>query len=170
MVRRRVQGLAFLVVLALLVGLSIATYQKAFTEVARVTLETDTAGNQLQEASDVKVRGVIVGDVREVKATVEGASIELAIRPEFLDQIPADVSARLLPKTLFGERYVALQLPGSARPGAAGRRRRHRPGPQRERHRAAAGHRRHPPAAAGRAARGPVLHPGRGRRRAARPG
>jgi virulence factor Mce-like protein len=110
-VRRRVQGLAFLVVLALLVGLSIATYQKAFTEVARVTLETDTVGNQLQEASDVKVRGVIVGDVREVKATSEGATIELAILPEYLDQIPADVSARLLPKTLFGERYVALQLP-----------------------------------------------------------
>ena len=87
-VRRRLQGLAFLVVLALLVGLSIATYKKAFTEVVRVTLETDTVGNQLQEAADVKVRGVIVGEVREVKATAEGATIELAIQPEFLDQIP----------------------------------------------------------------------------------
>ena len=110
-IRIRIQGVAFLVVLALLLGLSIATYQKAFTEVARVTLETDTAGNQLQEASDVKVRGVIVGDVREVKADADGATIELAINPEYLDQIPADVSARLLPKTLFGERFVALQLP-----------------------------------------------------------
>jgi virulence factor Mce-like protein len=113
-IRRRVQGLAFLVVLALLVGLSIGTYKKVFTEVARVTLQVDTAGNQLQEASDVKVRGVIVGDVREVKASAEGATIELAINPEYLDQIPANVSARLLPKTLFGERYVALQLPDSA--------------------------------------------------------
>jgi virulence factor Mce-like protein len=110
-IRRRVQGLAFLVVLALLLGLSVASYNKAFTEVARVMLETDTAGNQLQEASDVKVRGVIVGDVREVKASKEGATIELAIKPEFLGQIPADVSARLLPKTLFGERFVALELP-----------------------------------------------------------
>lgn len=110
-IRRRGQGLAFLVVLALLLGLSVATYKKAFTEVARVTLETDTAGNQLQEASDVKVRGVIVGDVREVEASADGATIELAIKPEYLDQIPADVSVRLLPKTLFGERFVALQLP-----------------------------------------------------------
>jgi virulence factor Mce-like protein len=110
-VRQRLQGVAFLVVLALLLGLSVAAYQKAFTEVARVTLETDTAGNQLQEASDVKVRGVIVGDVREVAASADGATIELAIKPEYLDQIPADVSARLLPKTLFGERFVALQLP-----------------------------------------------------------
>jgi virulence factor Mce-like protein len=110
-IRRRLQGLAFLVVLALLLGLSVAIYQKAFTEVAMVTLETDTAGSQLQEASDVKVRGVIVGEVREVEADAEGATISLAINPDYLDQIPADVTARLLPKTLFGERFVSLELP-----------------------------------------------------------
>ena len=110
-VRRRLQGLAFLVVLALLLGLSVALYNKAFTEVASVTLETDTAGNQLQEASDVKVRGVLVGEVREVRAAADGATIELAILPQYLEQIPADVTARLLPKTLFGERYVSLVLP-----------------------------------------------------------
>jgi virulence factor Mce-like protein len=110
-VRRRLQGVAFLVVLAMLLGLSVAFYQKAFTEVARVTLETDTAGSQLQEASDVKVRGVIVGEVREVEGTMDGATIDLAINPDYLDQIPADVTARLLPKTLFGERFVSLELP-----------------------------------------------------------
>ena len=112
-IRVRIQGVAFLVVLALLLGLAVATYQKAFTDVAHVTLQTDTAGNQLQEASDVKVRGVIVGEVRDVQASTKGATIDLAINPDYLDQIPADVSARLLPKTLFGERFVNLQIPGS---------------------------------------------------------
>jgi virulence factor Mce-like protein len=115
-VRRRLQGLAFLVVLALLLGLSVALYKKAFTDVAMVTLETDTAGSQLKEASDVKVRGVIVGEVREVQADAEGATISLAINPEYLEQIPADVSARLLPKTLFGERFVSLELPEQPAP------------------------------------------------------
>src|SRR4051794_34560351 len=121
-VRRRLQGVAFLVVLAALLGLSVATYQKAFTDAATVTLKTDTAGNQLQEASDVKVRGVIVGEVREVRADLDGASIELAIAPEHLGQIPADVTARLLPKTLFGERFVSLVPPEnpSSRPLADG--------------------------------------------------
>ncbi|TFV65467.1 UNVERIFIED_ORG: MCE family protein [Bacillus sp. AZ43] len=109
-IRIRIQGLAFLVVLALLLGLAVAQYNKVFTDVARVTLETDTVGNQLQEASDVKVRGVIVGEVRDVQADVDGATIDLAIKPEYLEQIPADVSARLLPKTLFGERYVSLEI------------------------------------------------------------
>jgi virulence factor Mce-like protein len=115
-IRIRVQGLAFLVVLALLLGLSVASYRKAFTDVARVTLETDTAGNQLQEASDVKVRGVIVGDVREVKGNADGATIQLAIDPAYLDRLPADVTARLLPKTLFGERFVSLELPDDPSP------------------------------------------------------
>ncbi|SFD89052.1 MCE family protein [Blastococcus tunisiensis] len=109
-IRTRLQGVAFLVVLVLLLGLAVAQYNKFFTEVARVTLQTDTAGNQLQEASDVKVRGVIVGEVREVQGSAEGATIELAIKPEYLEQIPADVSARLLPKTLFGERFVSLEI------------------------------------------------------------
>src|SRR4051794_38328620 len=110
-IRRRGQGLAFLVVLALLLGLAVASYNKAFTDVAHVTLETDTAGNQLQEASDVKVRGVIVGEVRNVRAGMDGATIDLAIDPDHLAEIPADVSARLLPKTLFGERFVSLVPP-----------------------------------------------------------
>ncbi|MGY1619074.1 MCE family protein [Geodermatophilus sp. SYSU D00691] len=121
-VRRRLQGVAFLVVLTALLGLAVAQYNKAFTDVATVTLQTDTAGNQLQEASDVKVRGVIVGEVREVRADLEGATIELAIDPEHLAQIPADVTARLLPKTLFGERFVSLVPPEnpSAEPLADG--------------------------------------------------
>jgi virulence factor Mce-like protein len=110
-IRRRLQGLAFLVVLALLLGLSVAIYNKAFADVATVTLETDTAGNQLQEASDVKVRGVIVGEVRDVAAGLDGATIELALDPAYLAEIPANVTARLLPKTLFGERFVSLQIP-----------------------------------------------------------
>ena len=117
-VRRRLQGVAFLVVLALLLGLAVATYNKAFTDVAMVTLETDSVGNQLQEASDVKMRGVIVGEVREVAAGAQGATLELAIRPEHLPRIPKDVTARLLPKTLFGERFVALEAPEGSTGGA----------------------------------------------------
>jgi virulence factor Mce-like protein len=116
-IRRRLQGVAFLLVLVVLLGLAVATYQHAFSDVATVTLKTDTAGNQLQEASDVKVRGVIVGEVRKVDGDTGGATIQLAIARQYLAQIPADVTARLLPKTLFGERYVSLVPPGNAAAG-----------------------------------------------------
>ena len=91
-----------------------------------------------------------------------------------VDLIPADVSARLLPKTLFGERYVDLVAPRAGAPAKAHRRGRHdRPGPDGGRDRAGAGVRGPPAAAAHRAAGEARRHPQRaGHRpsRAAAPG
>ncbi|WP_091674284.1 MCE family protein [Amycolatopsis marina] len=112
--RHQVLGLAFLVVVALFFTTTVAIYNKAFTEYVGVQLETDHVGNQMRAGADVKVRGMLVGEVRGIETTGEHAVLQLAIQPEKTDVIPADVSARLLPKTLFGERYVALQLPEDA--------------------------------------------------------
>ena len=111
LVRMRLGGVVFLVVLALLIALTIAIYQKAFTPTVDVVLQADRAGNQLTAPADVKVRGVIVGQARSITATDDGARIELALEPGMVDQIPSNVSARLLPKTLFGEKFVSLELP-----------------------------------------------------------
>jgi virulence factor Mce-like protein len=110
-VRRRLLGVGFVVVIAALVSLSIAMYNKAFTPVVRVSLTTDKLGNQLQELGDVKVRGLIVGSIRQITPTRDGAVLELALDPDKADLIPSNVSARFIPKTLFGDRYVALQIP-----------------------------------------------------------
>jgi phospholipid/cholesterol/gamma-HCH transport system substrate-binding protein len=112
--RRRAQqqlaGLLFLAVLAGLVGLTVALYNKSFTPVVRVELKTSTIGNQLSTGGDVKARGVLVGDIREVRTSGNGATITLALRPEAARQIPSDTRARLLPKTLFGEKFVTLEF------------------------------------------------------------
>lgn len=110
-------GVGFIVVVALLVGLSIASFQKRFTPIVSVTLLTDRIGSQLQTSSDVKLRGLIVGEVRSIRTTGGGASLELALKPEMAELIPADVTARLLPKTLFGERYVDLVSADAGGPG-----------------------------------------------------
>jgi phospholipid/cholesterol/gamma-HCH transport system substrate-binding protein len=109
--RRRLLGLALIVVLVGGVALSIAMYNKAFSDFVRVTLKADTIGNQLMKQSDVKVRGLIVGAVDDIEAGTDGAVVHLRIDPESAKLIPANVSARFLPKTLFGERFVSLQLP-----------------------------------------------------------
>jgi phospholipid/cholesterol/gamma-HCH transport system substrate-binding protein len=115
--RYRLYGIVFLLVLALLLALTIALYQKRFTPVVEVTLRSDRAGLQLLPRSDVKVRGLIVGEVRDIRATATGAQMELAIDRDKAPLIPGNVSARLLPKTLFGEKYVDLVLP--RQPGPA---------------------------------------------------
>lgn len=111
--RRRLQGLAFLAVLVTLLGLAVGKYAGAFDSGVPVTLQVDRVGNQLTERADVKVRGLIVGTVESVstESASGGADVALQLDPELVDQIPANVSARLIPKTLFGEKYVSLVLP-----------------------------------------------------------
>ena len=110
--RRRVQqqlaGLLFIAVLAGAVLLTVALYQKSFTDVVTVQLKADRIGNQLSTGGDVKARGLVVGEVREVSSDGSGASIELALKPEAAAQLPSDTRAQMLPKTLFGEKYVSL--------------------------------------------------------------
>ncbi|MFJ8712434.1 MCE family protein [Streptomyces violaceus] len=120
--RLRLYGVVFIAVLALLLSLSVAVYRQAFTPVVRITLEADSLGNQLDPRADVKLRGLLVGEVREVRADGTKATLGIALKPEHVAHIPSDVHARLLPKTLFGEKYVDLVPPerSSARPIRAG--------------------------------------------------
>lgn len=108
---RRILGIAFVVLLAAALTAAVLQYRKAFTAVAWVTLHADRSGLHLSNGAEVKMRGVVVGDVRSVSSDGTGARIRIALDPALTGQIPADVSARLLPRTVFGERYVALVPP-----------------------------------------------------------
>lgn len=118
MVKRRLAGLAFFLAVAGFVGFTTAQYARAFDDSIRVRLVLDNAGNALPQNADVKVRGVLVGDVRETTTENGRVVASLALDPSQAERIPSSVTARLLPKTLFGERYVALQIPEN--PGSAG--------------------------------------------------
>ena len=111
--RRRLYGLIFFLVVALFLTLTIMKFNKSLTEFTDVTLKTDSIGNALPANADVKARGVVVGEVRSVEPSADGTSVNvnLGLTPDMADQIPTTATARILPKTLFGERYVALQVP-----------------------------------------------------------
>lgn len=113
----RLYGVVFLLVLALLATLTVAVYEHAFTPVVHVRLRADSAGDQLQPSADVKLRGLIVGRVSGVSSDGTVATVDLALDPADADRIPANVDARLLPTTLFGDTYVDLVIP----PGAPAR-------------------------------------------------
>ena len=114
--KHRVFGVAFLVLLLLFVYLTYAIFTKKFVDYVPVKLKTSSIGLQLPALADVKIRGLIVGDVRSIDSNGDGAVLTLAIDPKQKDLIPENVSARILPKTLFGEKYVALQVPSSPSP------------------------------------------------------
>ncbi|SDS58865.1 phospholipid/cholesterol/gamma-HCH transport system substrate-binding protein [Nocardioides scoriae] len=118
----RFLGLVFIGLLVLAVWLVSAIFGQKFTDFDRVSLTTNSAGLQLPDKADVKVRGVIVGQVTKMDSVGKGATIELGIKPDSIKQIPDNVTAAILPKTLFGEKYVELDIPSkpASTPLAAG--------------------------------------------------
>ncbi|HEX6248654.1 MAG TPA: MCE family protein [Nocardioidaceae bacterium] len=110
-IEHRVFGVTFLALLMLGAWFTYAVFDKSFAEYDEVTLEASKTGLQLPDHADVKVRGVIVGEVIDARTTAEGATLTLGLYPSRRDVVPADVTARIVPKTLFGEKYVALDIP-----------------------------------------------------------
>ncbi|QFG27283.1 MCE family protein [Actinomadura sp. WMMB 499] len=112
--RLRLLGTTLILVIVLLLALTVAFYNKAFTPVVHVKVAAERVGLQLLPHSDVKVRGLIVGEVRDTEVTDDGAILHLALEPDKAELIPRNVQARMLPKTLFGEKYVSLEIPAQA--------------------------------------------------------
>ena len=113
----RVLGIVFLCLLMLSVWLTYAIFSKKFADYDEVSLQTSKIGLQLPERADVKVRGVIVGEVLDFEANTDGAVLTLGFYPGQIDEIPADVTGSIVPKTLFGEKYVSLEIPEGSTPG-----------------------------------------------------
>jgi phospholipid/cholesterol/gamma-HCH transport system substrate-binding protein len=117
-------GILFLALLLAGVWLTYGVFTQKFTHFDEVTLDASTIGLQMPERADVKIRGVIVGEVLGFSATDQGAKVRLGIFPGQMHTIPSNVTGAIVPKTLFGEKYVSLVIPqdepasGSLRPGA----------------------------------------------------
>jgi len=101
--------------LAAIVGVSallIATYQKTFIDVTHVTVESDRAGLLLDKGARVRLAGVAVGEVRGTTLRPDGTvEIEVAIDEDKKDLVPADVAAAVRGTTVFGSKFVDLQVP-----------------------------------------------------------
>lgn len=111
-------GIVFLCLLLLGVWFTYAIFTKKFADYDEVTLQASKIGLQLPKRADVKIRGVIVGEVLHFDANPQGAVLTLGIYPDEIDRIPGDVTGSIVPKTLFGEKYVSLEIPEGAGAGA----------------------------------------------------
>lgn len=107
----RVYGVVFLLLCLLFVWLTYAVFTKQFSSYDEVTLDSSKIGLSLPTRADIKIRGVIVGEVLDTTTNGEGAKLTLGLYPDLRHTIPANVSATILPKTLFGEKYVSLDVP-----------------------------------------------------------
>lgn len=119
--RKRLLAALFIVIVMAFVGVTIAIYNRSFTKSDSITMYTDDMAFALPNDADVKARGVLVGRVAGVSPEGDMVRVDMEFKPEYMDQLPANISGRMLPKTLFGERYVSLAFPdqpvGTIEPG-----------------------------------------------------
>ncbi len=106
-----VAGIGFLVTIALLIGLSIAIYNKTFERSTMITIQADRAGLQLAKFGDVRRNGVLVGQVRRIDQNGQQAEITVALDPDEARNVPENVEVQILPTTLFGQKFISLVSP-----------------------------------------------------------
>ena len=95
-------AVALIVVVVSLVALCVAFFNRAFTPGVLVTLSSQRSGLVMEPNAKVKLRGVQVGHVATVSGGSQPVSLTLSIDPDQVDNIPANVQARIDATSLFG--------------------------------------------------------------------
>lgn len=109
------RGVVLIGLVTALVSVLTAVGRGTFEDRTVVSIRFDDIGGALISGNDVKVNGVIVGAVSRIVSAPagNGVEVEVALDPQHAERIPADVTARILPATVFGTSFVDL-VPGGA--------------------------------------------------------
>lgn len=107
--QRRHLALGVLGVL-LIAGLGMVALRPRGDDVRVVTVLT-TAGGALAPGADVRVDGLPVGSVESLETQGDDVRVILSVHRRAADELPATVTARVMPATVFGTSYVDLRRP-----------------------------------------------------------
>ncbi|WP_245745797.1 MlaD family protein [Nocardia altamirensis] len=109
-------GASALVVFALVLAFLVARYTGYFVDKVNVVANLTTTGDGLPAQADVKFRGVLVGAVSGVEVAAKGElqKVQIELKPEFAEDVPSTVTARVVPSNLFAVTAVELVFNGPA--------------------------------------------------------
>jgi phospholipid/cholesterol/gamma-HCH transport system substrate-binding protein len=97
--------------LAAVVVSTMAMFNGWFRSYVPVTLTSDRSGLVMEPGGKVKMRGLAVGRVAEVRSSAGNAALTLEIDPQYVEFIPANTQAQINATTAFGAKYVDLIYP-----------------------------------------------------------
>jgi len=122
--KRLTHGVVYLAIISAAAILAVALNRGAFEQNTSIEVVADRAGLTLASGARVKLRGVDVGRVASIEPSSKGARIEVDLFEDQARLVPAGVTARIVPPTAFGAKYIELvPAPGRTdQPIAAGAR------------------------------------------------
>ncbi|MCW2784313.1 MAG: virulence factor Mce family protein [Marmoricola sp.] len=109
------RGLAVVVAGAILLTLLFMHSSGRIGGPDHISAQLADAGGSLTKGADVKVRGVIIGQVAGITRGPDGGvRVAIHVPADELKLVPRNVVARILPATVFGTSFVDLTTPGTA--------------------------------------------------------
>jgi phospholipid/cholesterol/gamma-HCH transport system substrate-binding protein len=116
----RVAGVIVFLIAALVLWLVFLQYNGDFTDKTKLTMLSDRAGLVMDPGSKVTYNGVQIGRVDKVDEVERdgkpAVKFTLDVYPKYLHLIPANVDARIVATTVFGEKYVSMTAPENPLP------------------------------------------------------
>jgi phospholipid/cholesterol/gamma-HCH transport system substrate-binding protein len=109
------RGTIILVVILVVLGLVLAKASGKFDTTVPGSVVLDTAGGALEVGAEIKLDGVVVGEVEQIAPAQDGVHLGLQFEPEQAARVPANVTVRVLPVSIFGAAYVELLRPSTPR-------------------------------------------------------
>src|ERR1700742_2465068 len=111
----RVAGVIGFLIAALVLWLVFLQYNGDFTDKTKLTMLSDRAGLVMDPGSKVTYNGVQIGRVANIDEVERdgkpAVKFLLDVYPKYLHLIPANVDAKIVATTVFGEKYVSMTAP-----------------------------------------------------------
>lgn len=113
-VKKQLAGAALVLGIAGVIALALAQFDGAFATTSTVTVSAPRAGLVLDPNAKVKLRGVEIGRVTHITQFADHATLTLALQPDALALLPANVHVDIESTTVFGAKYVNFTIPADA--------------------------------------------------------
>ncbi len=112
MSKHTVTGVAAVLALLATVALTVGLFRGSFTKTVPVTVISDRAGLVMNPQARVKLNGAQVGHVSSIELLADQrVALHLAMDPDAMELIPANVTADITSSTVFGAKFVQLTTP-----------------------------------------------------------
>jgi phospholipid/cholesterol/gamma-HCH transport system substrate-binding protein len=116
----RIAGIIVFLIAALVLWLVYLQYSGDFVDKTKLTMLSDRAGLVMDPGSKVTYNGVQIGRVAEINEVERdgkpAVTFTLDVYPKYLHLIPANVDAKIVATTVFGEKYVSMTAPDNPLP------------------------------------------------------
>lgn len=104
-------GLIATVVIGASGALLVASGSEMLSRDPEITANLPASAGLIHGAAGVQYQGVHVGSMSDLRAGITASRVTMKLDPDALAEIPASVSVRLVPRTLFGDVFLELVPP-----------------------------------------------------------